>query len=54
MTIFGFCHHLGPFLKQNVEMMTLPSQSCNVVTFLYSRLGDDLSTCGKVVTPLYY
>jgi hypothetical protein len=46
MTIFGFCHHLGLCFPKNVRMTTLPTQSCNVVTSLYSRLGDDLSTCG--------
>ncbi len=46
MTIFGFCYHLGPFSKKIVEMTILPSKTCNVVTFLYSCWGDDLSTCG--------
>jgi hypothetical protein len=47
MTIFGICHHLGPF-KKNVGMSTLPTLSCNVATSLYSCLGDDLRNC------LYY
>ncbi len=45
MTIFSFWHHLGVFFKKKFGMTTSPAQSCNVVTSLYSRLGDNLSIC---------
>ena len=47
MVIFGFCQHLGPFLKKNVGMTTLPTcrvmSSLSYIPFVYDdiyRLGD--------------